>query len=392
MEDSPAVFIMGADTLTGLTTARSMKSLPVKIIGIYEQADSVTLASNSWDRLYRVSGEIRKQFDDIVRIKNNNHNAQKAILLFTSDDQVMAYWDFGQELSEVFIVPIVDSKKGQHLMDKTLFHEWAVKENVPVPPSLPLNGIEDLKKAKRFSSFPCILKPMVRRQSWNKKYPNKKILKFRNAYELSDFLESEDIFNFSKSYILQKWIEGRDSDIYFVLYAHDLNGKLIGKVGGRKILQWPPLEGSTAVCELYNDKSLINIADQITEKMELIGLNSLEFKKDSVDGSFYITEPTVGRNDYQSGLSLLARPALTDKLIRSILELNSIKVTSSLPFKGGLWIDEIAVLRYIKGKNIWFVFRLLILLIKNKLRLSFLLFSLKDWRPFTKRILPQRRR
>jgi len=392
MEDTPVIFIMGADTLTGLTTARSLKKLPIQIVGLYERSDSITLASNSWDVLFGVPKEILEQFDELVKIKQSHYDSQKAVLLFTGDDQVIAYWKYEEKLDNIFIVPVMNSKEGRFLMDKTLFHEWAVKENVPVPHSLPLNKKEDIKVAKTFSYFPCILKPMVRGKSWNTRYPNNKILKFNSSFELSNFLDLEDIFNFSDSYILQKWIEGGDSDIYFVLYAHDLKGNLLGKLGGRKILQWPPLEGSTAICEIYNDKSLINTADLITEKTKLVGLNSLEFKKDSIDGKFYMTEPTVGRNDYQSGLSMLAAPVLTEKLIHSVVGWNNIKSYSPLPLKEGLWIDEISLIRYLKEKNSWFIFKVIALVFKKKLRLSFLLLSVNDWRPFAKLFFSKRKR
>ena len=48
--------------------------------------------------------------------------------------------------------------------------------------------------------------------------------------------------------ILQEWIDGTDSDVYFCLQYRRPSGGDPVSFCGRKTLQWPPLVGGTATC------------------------------------------------------------------------------------------------------------------------------------------------
>ena len=373
--------IMGADTPTGLTTGRSLSDMPVKLIGLYDRANSVTLSSRIWWKTIDVSGSISDQFDNIINIKKNIESDTKPVLLFSSDEQVIGYWEHNKELERHFIVPVAQYDCSHFLMNKTLFHEWAVDNQILVPPAIVINNNEDLGAVKNFNYFPCVLKPTVRKTEWDFAFPNKKLIKFESFYEFEYFTAGRNIFDYSNSYILQKWIDGGDEDVYFVLYAHDLAGSLLGKLGGQKHLQWPTGDGSTSICEICNDKDLMEAASRVFQRLEVIGLNSVEFKKDRTDGKFYVTEPTVGRNDYQSGLSMLHEPNLTRILVESLFELNGENILSATDDRKGLWVDDKVLLQHIKNLDVD-VFKIFVrLLFKNRFNIKFLLFSFRDLGP-----------
>ena len=100
------------------------------------------------------------------------------------------------------------------------------------------------------------MKPMVRMKEWNEVYPNKKLFKFYSKEAFNEFIDGTDIFEYSQSYVLQKWIPGGDESVYFVLYVNDCDGRILGRIGGQKHLQWPLGEGSTAMCEVCNSTLL----------------------------------------------------------------------------------------------------------------------------------------
>ncbi len=383
METENVVIVMGADTPTGMTTVRALNKSPVLVVGAYENPNSVTLTSQYWHALYEVSGTIDVQFDKLIEIYKSKFLNKKVILLFTGDEQILGYWEFGAKLEQYFTIPIVGHESGKILMDKAQFHDWAIAKGVGVPPSLTIQGKLDFAELSSFSFFPCVLKPNVRTKSWNKKFPNEKLLRFDSKHRMLDFLEYFPLFNYSPSYLLQKWVPGNDSSIYFVLYAHDLDGKLLSRIGGRKRLQWPPDFGSTAVCEVCNDEALYNAGEEILKHLSLVGLNSIEFKRDPDSGTFYVTEPTVGRNDYQSGLSSFMKYNLTHIVVESIFSPSNYITISDSNFRG-LWIDEISVLRHLKKNNVFFLFNFLALLVKNRFSIGFLYFSIKDSGPFIK--------
>jgi predicted ATP-grasp superfamily ATP-dependent carboligase len=108
--------------------------------------------------------------------------------------------------------------------------------------------------------------------------------------------------------IVQEWIAGPDSNIYFSLFHRSKNPKAVHIFHGRKIASYPPRVGSTAVCLAAPE--MANVLGPLTEKFldvsDYEGLGSLEFKWDSQLNRFVIIEPTVGRTDWQEEIATLS--------------------------------------------------------------------------------------
>jgi predicted ATP-grasp superfamily ATP-dependent carboligase len=107
--------------------------------------------------------------------------------------------------------------------------------------------------------------------------------------------------------IVQEWIEGSDSDVYFCLQYRPANGAPTVSFVGRKICQWPSLIGGTASCIPAAEVAaeLTALTDNFFNAVGFIGMGSMEYKRDIRDGKFYMVEPTVGRTDYQEEIAAL---------------------------------------------------------------------------------------
>jgi predicted ATP-grasp superfamily ATP-dependent carboligase len=107
--------------------------------------------------------------------------------------------------------------------------------------------------------------------------------------------------------IVQEWIEGPDTELFFTLFACDRAGRVLGLFPGRKLLCSPPAIGSTAVCVAAPEVAgeLIPITLEFIQRVAYRGLGSLEFKRDRRSGRFLIIEPTVGRTDWQEEIATL---------------------------------------------------------------------------------------
>lgn len=379
------VFIMGADTPTGLTAARCLRSSRVRIYGTYQNKNAPTLRSCCWDGLVCLSGSISNQFRELVNFYQSGFKGEKSVLLFSSDDQVLGFWENPSILKAHFILPIMSEKDGRLLMSKTSFYRWALDRGLPVPETACIDQKNFHEILRVYNRFPAVLKPTVRDNRWNQKFPNKKLLVFESKDELLSLMPILNIFEFAEEYVLQQRIEGGDHEVYFVLYAHDLEGRRLGRVTGRKIFQWPPEYGSTAMCEVFYDEELVELADRFSENCHLVGLNSIEFKRDTVSGRFFMTEPTVGRNDYQSGISRVSSENLNKMLLDCIVgnvKKDGIRFTKLNDGSKGLWVDEFAMARIIKKGGLRPLGVLIKSLIRAKLRVSFIYFSFSDMAPF----------
>ena len=77
-------------------------------------------------------------------------------------------------------------------------------------------------------------------------------------------------------------------------------------------------DGSTAICTDFKSPELEALSKALMVDACLKGLGSVEFKFNRNDGRYLITEPTIGRNDYQSFVAVCAGHNLTGKLVESV--------------------------------------------------------------------------
>jgi hypothetical protein len=107
--------------------------------------------------------------------------------------------------------------------------------------------------------------------------------------------------------IVQEWIEGGDSDVYFSLWYRSSAACPPISFVGRKICQWPVLVGGTASCMPAPEAAaeITRLTDHFFDAVGFVGIGSMEYKRDARDGRFYMIEPTVGRTDYQEEIATL---------------------------------------------------------------------------------------
>jgi predicted ATP-grasp superfamily ATP-dependent carboligase len=224
-------------------------------------------------------------------------------------------------------------------MDKTLFHFWAEGNDVLVPKSRIVKNSDDLKRALECLTYPVVLKPLVRTEKWDSRFSNDKLIYITDETHIN--VIPADIFSLSESYILQEWIPGGDENVYFVL-VHINEKKECVSMTGRKLLQWPVLSGSTALCVSVGDQDLTDLGVDILIRSGLKGLGSIEFKRHDENDRYYVIEPTVGRNDYQSYIATASNINLSLFYALNCLEYSYMV---NLKHSNAMWIDEINSLR-----------------------------------------------
>jgi predicted ATP-grasp superfamily ATP-dependent carboligase len=107
--------------------------------------------------------------------------------------------------------------------------------------------------------------------------------------------------------IVQEWIDGPDTEIFFALFSCAGDGKVLGLFCGRKLVCSPPAIGTTALCVAAPEVTpeLTAATLEFITRVGYRGLGSLEFKRDRRDGHLLIIEPTVGRTDWQEEIATL---------------------------------------------------------------------------------------
>ena len=182
------------------------------------------------------------------------------------------------------------------LMHKEGFQVLAENLGFLVPPAVRLSGKQDLRKLTGLR-FPCVFKPSEKNYAYGQKF--KKAYKVESIEQVAALYEQ--IQPVMPDMVVQQWIEGLDSDIYFCLQYIGRDGEPVISFSGRKIRSWPPNVGGTASCtaDLDFHDELSNTTADFFRAVNFFGMGSMEYKRDVRDGKFYMVEPTVGRTDFQ---------------------------------------------------------------------------------------------
>lgn len=294
--------VTGADLPAGLGLARALRGEGVPVYGLALNMRSPCCRSSSWAEILPVSEDSERGWMEGLLALSTRHIRQ--VLILGQDTVVDIVARHAEELEKHYSFVLPDKATVRILGDKSAFAPWAEANGFPVPRTHVVSSANELEAALQQLMFPVVLKPYTRDGRWQHASGRNK------AYRLSSPAAVAAIpfqlFDVSDRYVVQEWIDGSDSDVHFCLVYRDRSGRELAYQTGRKLLQWPVSTGNTAICTTTEDPSLHQLTRQLFDRAGLVGLGSLEVKRDRRDGRSYITEPTVGRPNLQSNLAAAA--------------------------------------------------------------------------------------
>jgi D-aspartate ligase len=237
---------------------------------------------------------------ELVDLARTFHH--RPVLFLSSDEHVVWAVRNREALVEHFRLLLPSRQVCETLMFKDRFSELAARERYPMPRSafLPTQGLSG-HIAVSGLRYPVILKPASKVGAWEQAGLDK-------AYIVRSPEEAVRVATRAAravpAVMAQEYLEGEDGQVYFCLYlaAPGLGEPLL--FCGRKLLQWPPLRGSTAACEPAEAPGLEALTRRMFDGLGVEGFASLEVKYDNT-GAFKIIEPTIGRVDLQSSVATL---------------------------------------------------------------------------------------
>lgn len=371
-----AAVITGADHPTGLGTARALKGEGATLIGFCSNPGSRYCTSNSWDQIITVDSNEEALLKAIIKLGRSSDFEQ--MLLFPSQDEFVELVSAHREELERYYEFVLPERESINLLlNKALFYPWARGNGYPVPESHIVSTREELEKVLSDMKFPVILKTALRTREWDKHSPLEKVITLNKRDDISDI--GFDIFSVSKKYLVQQWIPGKDKNIFFCLIYFDRNGRELGHFTGRKLVQWPLNNGSTAACVSAPDDVIYPLAREVLMSAGMKGLGSLEVKLNELDRRYYIIEPTVGRNDLQSYLAVAGGINLTSMAFKDAI---GEKVETEDNRREAAWIDENGLLEaFLAAPGKKQILELLQRQVRGK-KISFSHFCVSDIKPF----------
>jgi D-aspartate ligase len=331
----PPVLIAGAGTAIGLGIARGLRDTGVPIVGASLSPRAPTCRSNLWHSVLEVSAPTTEAW---LTTLHTAYSRYGRMVLFPAEDPVVRIVaEHASELAMQFDFVLPDLPIVDRLLDKSVFHEWALANDFPVPHTAIVDNVDELRAALSEMVFPVVFKPFERTPHWQDFSKRGTCYRFDTAEDLDRLPFAP--FDAADRFVVQEWIPGRDSDVYFCLTYRNRNGEELAAQGGRKITQWRVDTGSTALAVTHDDPELHKLTRWLLDTAGHVGFGSLEVRRSTRDGRMLITEPTVGRPDLQTALAAAAGVNLVDIAYRDALTLPA---PPNRPHREAIWIHETA--------------------------------------------------
>jgi D-aspartate ligase len=290
--NTPAV-IVEAD-LCGLGVARSLGQAGVPIYFVDANARRPALrsryVSGSMVTASSGSGVIDALLE--LQVKLNC----RPMLFARTDEMVRTISKYRDRLAPAFHFRLPDDNCVCSLLHKRSFQQIAERYGFPIPRATAVCKEEDLANLAHMR-FPVVIKPGDTKLYYSSCAPRVQTAARREEAEAA----CRAILPQAPDLIVQEWIAGGESDIYFCLQYRGENGATISSFTGRKLRCWPPLTGTTASATAAPEVEAIlePMTTEFFNKTGCVGFCSMEYKRDPRTGEFFMIEPTVGRVDWQ---------------------------------------------------------------------------------------------
>ena len=227
---------------------------------------------------------------------------QRPVLILTQEESVRTVSAQREALLQYYRFTLPDKSMVESLLHKEGFQCVAERLGAPIPPLVHVRSVSDLP-ALRTINFPVVVKPGGRDAGYSRM--------FSKAYRVANLEEAEHLIRrilpVMPDVVVQEWIEGPDSNIYFCLQHLGKDGSLTASFTGRKIRSWPPQVGGTASCTAAPEAAgeLEEMTTGFFKRTGVAGLAGMEYKRDTRSAAFRMVEPTIGRTDYQEEVATL---------------------------------------------------------------------------------------
>lgn len=225
----------------------------------------------------------------------------KAVLFPVSDRDMHVVSEHRESLKEHYHLLLSSQKMVHTLLDKHEFHEFMGGTNPLIPRTYLISGDLGIDALANRVNYPCIIKPFWRDEEWIRRYGNTKVFLCDSASELKETFAA--IHPHFDKVMVQEVVPGPETNIVCTFTYLDSQSNPLGIFTCRKIRQYPPHFGNTALAESAPDPEAEEITRRLCKELGLAGYVSIEFKRDARTMALKILEFTVGRINRQVGLS-----------------------------------------------------------------------------------------
>jgi predicted ATP-grasp superfamily ATP-dependent carboligase len=297
-KDAPPAIIIGLDSLNGLQTARLLAARGVPVIGIARDRSHPFARTRACREVWEADTGGRGFVEKLVA--EGPALGGPAVLVPCQDMAVLHCSRHREELAPWYRMVQPEPEVVELLMDKLAFQEWAIREDLPIPPTRILRYRADAEAAARDLTFPCILKPTLKTTLWQDKAASG-VYRVDRAEDLLPLYD--ECAAWTPVLVIQERIEGSDAELFSCNCYIDRKGEPVATFVARKIRQWPPGAGTSSLGEEIRNEEVLHETLRLFAAADFRGLGYVEMKRDARTGRHYVIEPNIGRPTGRSALA-----------------------------------------------------------------------------------------
>jgi predicted ATP-grasp superfamily ATP-dependent carboligase len=292
----PKAVIIGLDNLVGIQTARILASHAVPVIGIGDPSHPFC-KTRVCEQVLSFETKGKGLIDDLVELGPSLGG--KAVLVPCSDEPVVLIARERERLAPWYHVPLPETRVVEMLLDKDSFIEFARENDFPVPQTFTLTSRDEAVAAGEALSFPCVIKPSARNPRWRQQFEEKGF-KVHGSDELLEVYDRTAPY--AEKMLVQEWIEGGEDSLFSCNVYFDAGSRPLVTFVARKLRQWPPVTGQSALGEECRNDEVLDITVRLFEQSGFRGLGYIEMKRDERTGRHLLVEANVGRPTGRSAI------------------------------------------------------------------------------------------
>lgn len=224
-------------------------------------------------------------------------------LILTEEEKLAAVSAQRDRLEADYALALPPADTVTRLLHKDGFRSAAEAGGYAIPRTQRVRALADLDRVESLIP-PLVIKPAGRQAAFLTSFPRaSRVDSVDDAKrQLADMLMVSD------DLVVQEWVDGDDSTIYFCLQYLPANGDRAPlSFVGRKLRAWPRQTGGTARCVAAPEAAaaLEPITTQFFREQGVIGLAGMEYKWRAATQEYVMIEPTIGRTDHQEEIASL---------------------------------------------------------------------------------------
>lgn len=291
--------VIGLD-INGLGVTRWLAKEGVPVVAVDKNFNKPSGKTNSAKKIKIRDVEGDRLVEDLIALRKSFDD--DPVLFITMEKSLRTISEQREKLSGLYRFIMPSHQTLMDLMNKNGVLAMAEKSGIRYPRTLNVSAPGLIDGAQHFN-FPCIFKPSEQNTEFGDE--------IKKAYKTNSLVEIKNIYNEVSdrvpNMVIQEWIEGDDSDIYFLLEYIDKNGEIVADFPGRKVRSWPPNVGGTASCTSGYEmlEEMRKATAKYFKEAGFVGMGGMEFKRDSHTGELLMIEPTVSRTDLQHEVAMV---------------------------------------------------------------------------------------